>query len=106
MSLAKKFCEVTKALWDLTLRRFPSKNHEIVWRDFEKILMYRSMMSQFSRIIHAVVYSSMGIIIWKQSEEYVATGQPENYELALKVFPYAKIAYILSIIGRVILIIL
>ena len=58
-----KVREGIKTLWDLTLKRFPSKIHEIVWRDYEKILMYRSMMSQFSRIVQFTAYSSMGITI-------------------------------------------
>ena len=57
----------------------------MVWRDFEKILMYRSILSQFSRITHSIAYTLMGQIVWQQSEAYVATGEPENNALALKV---------------------
>ena len=40
-----------KNLGDLTFRRHHSKIHEQIWQDYEKILMYRSMVSQFSRIL-------------------------------------------------------
>ena len=34
-----------KMLADLTLRRFPSKLHKREWMRYEKILMYRSIIS-------------------------------------------------------------
>ena len=78
----------------------------MVWREFEKILMYRSMMSQFSRIIHSIAYTLMGQLVWQQSEAYIATGEPENNALALKVQKPAQVAYNLFIVGRFILFLL
>ena len=103
MSRIKKLCE---ELRDLTLRRFPSSIHEVVWQDFEKLLMYRSMMSQLSRIINVIAVASIGGSIWKQSEEYVSGGEPKNHDFAMEVQPYAQTAYMLCIAGRLILFIL
>lgn len=85
--MCKKRCTtyVFETLRDLTLRRHQSKIHKMVWEKFEKIMMYRSMMSQVSRLIYSIAYTLMGQIIWQQSEEYVETGEPENNALAFKV---------------------
>ena len=93
-------------LRDLTLRRYPSKHHKQVWRDYEKVLMYRSMCSQFSRVIFTIVFTFLGEVHWQQSAKYVATGEPENNELALKVQSFAQLAYVLHGVGRIILFLL
>ena len=48
----------------------------------------------------------MGQLVWQQSEAYVATGEPENNALALKVQKPAQVAYNLFIVGRFILFLL
>ena len=89
-----KIIPALRALRDLTLMRFPSKSHKVVWKDYETILMYRSIMSQLSRILMQMAYMFMGQIYWMQSEKYVATGEPKNHELAVSVQSYAQIAFI------------
>ena len=64
VSIRAKCCQGIRVLKDLTLRRHPSKIYAQVWQDYEKILMYRSMMSQFSRIIHTILFTSIGRIHW------------------------------------------
>ena len=43
--MRKTIGQAVRMLTNLTLRRFPSKLHKQVWTKYEKILMYRSMMS-------------------------------------------------------------
>ena len=98
--------QVFRTVRDLTLRKFPSKLHKRAWRDFDKILMYRTIMCSLSRVVYTTVQACLGTMKWQESQEYVAMGEPANHELALKMQPYIQAAYVTIVCARVILFLL
>ena len=61
------------------------------------------MGSQISRFILFVVYASMDMHAWQETQRFIDEDGPPNLELTKKVFPYAKVLIITFNLGRLVL---
>ena len=92
---------------DLLRKKLPSAEHENYYRDYDKILCYRSNISQFIRIIFNMFAFATGSVASDKTEELIVDGSPLiNTSLCEVVFQYAKWASIVLVFGRVVLILI
>ena len=45
---------------DLLRKKLPSEEHELYWRDYDKILCYRSIIAQVSKLIFDLFWLAFG----------------------------------------------
>ena len=84
--------------------KFPSEYHQEKWKDYEKILMYRANLSMISRFCLDFSFLLLGKLQSVQTEKFIESNSPDlNTTLVSDMFPYAKWALIMTIFGRVIL---
>ncbi len=63
--------KVLKEIWALVGRQFPSAQHAEHWKDYEMLLIYRSLFSLASRILYATFSAIAGNTVWQISDEYL-----------------------------------
>ena len=90
----------------LMFRRFKTAYHKRRWVDYEHILMVRSMMSMIARGLLSIAFVVSGTESWHLTEQYFEKDGPANIQLAKKVFPYAKLANQIYLVGRFVFFIL
>ena len=95
---------VCREIPSLLTRRFKSSYHAQTWKDYELLLMVRSQIATFNRILISTLYWAAGSGTWNQTEDYLSDkGGPQNAELTRDVLPYAKFIAQVSIIARIVL---
>ena len=107
--ISKRCCRKSvRTLKDLTFRKLSSKVHEKVWLDYEKFLMYRSIVAQFSRVMLLAMQSMLGKRSDQLSVEYAEESinseqKPQLSELASEVQGLGSTLLIILGVGRIIL---
>ena len=100
----EQFKAVCREIPSLLTRRFKSSYHADTWKDYESLLMIRSQLSIFSRILFSSIAWAAGSETWNMTEDYLSDkGGPPNAELTRDVLPYAKFIAQASIIARILL---
>ena len=81
--LNEGFKYVCRDVPKLMTRRFQSSVHASSWKKYEDILMVRSQVATFSKILISSILWLVGCETWNLSEEYLdKEGGPVNAELA------------------------
>ena len=104
----RSITKACKEIYTLITRKFPSAYHAEYWIDYEKMLIYRSMISSAGRIFQMVFSMMAGSAIWQISEEYLKKEDNKlaNADLALEYLAACKATVIALQVGRVILFII
>ena len=99
---------MSKEIWTLVVRKFPSTNHAEYWKDYEKLLIYRSLFASASRILHSIFAMIAGSAVWQISGEYLTkeNNELEDADLATKYHTVCKATHITLEVGRVIFIVI
>ncbi len=71
-------------------RKFKSQEHAKYWKDFERVLMDRTMITVLSKLLLTILFTIGDQDVYKQTEEYIEKGGPPNLELTEQIYPYAK----------------
>ena len=87
-------------IYDLTTRKFKSEYHRREWAKYDTVLMYRSIISLFCRVIMQIGWSALSLNVWHETRRGLDAGKFANSELVEQIFPYAKNAMIALNIGR------
>ena len=68
----------------LILRQFESDDHAKYWKDYEWLLIIRSMIAIASRIFLSIMTQMSGSSITKISDEFIEEKGPVNLDLAIE----------------------
>ena len=100
----KQIRAVCREIPSLLTRRFKSSYHAHTWKDYELLLMIRSQLAIFSRILFSTIAWAAGSETWNQTEDFLSDkGGPPNAELARDMLLYAKFIAQVGIIARILL---
>ena len=87
-------------------RELPTESHKHAWKNFERILMYRTNFAFFSRFVLELVAHIAGFSRPQKSKKYIEDGKPHNKDFVDATFAYFEVAYTVLMFGRIILLLI
>ena len=91
---------------ELMRHDLPSESHKTAWKNYERILMYRTNFSLFSRVLFDIMAYMAGGSRVQKSKEYIEEGKMHNVAYVDATFAYFEAAFVTLMFGRVILLLI